>query len=268
MLLIDTHVHLNFDSFSGDLDAVRARWRRAGVERLIHSCVDPSEFEAMQAIADRCPELFLAIGLHPLSADLWSDALGDRIEQLARSDARVVAIGETGLDFFKADNRSQQIAAFERQLSIAKTLDKPVIIHCRDAAREMVHVLHDIRERLQGLPRCVMHCWAGTADEVKAFVELDFFISFSGIVTFKTAEAVRESVTLVPEDRLLIETDCPFLAPVPHRGKRNEPAFVRNVAERVAEIRGLSLDDLARRTAENALHCFKLPQPSSLPIYS
>lgn len=266
MLLIDTHVHLNFDSFSDDLDTVRDRWRRAGVERLIHSCVEPSEFSAMQAIADRCPELFLAVGLHPLSAKLWTKALGDEIEQLARSDDRVVAIGETGLDFFKADDRSRQIAAFERQLEIAQALDKPVIIHCRDAAGEMVRVLHDFRERLQALPRCVMHCWAGTADEVRAFVELDFFVSFSGIVTFKTAEAVRESVAIVPKDRLLIETDCPFLAPVPHRGKRNEPAFVRSVAERVAEICGLSVEDLARQTAENAMHCFKLPPSSSLPI--
>lgn len=268
MLLIDTHVHLNFDSFSDDLDAVRDRWRRAGVDRLIHSCVEPSEFEAMQAIADRCPELFLAVGLHPLSAEQWTEAVGNEIERLAQSDDRVVAIGETGLDFFKAEDRSRQIAAFERQLEIAHALDKPVIIHCRAAASEMVSVLHDVRERLQGLPRCVMHCWAGTADEVKAFVELDFFVSFSGIVTFKTAEAVRESVAIVPSDRLLIETDCPFLAPVPHRGKRNEPAFVRNVAERVAELRGLSLEELAHQTAANALHCFKLPPSSSLPIYS
>jgi TatD DNase family protein len=268
MLLIDTHVHLNFDSFSDDLDAVRDRWRRAGVDRLIHSCVEPSEFGAMQAIADRCPELFLAVGLHPLSAEQWTEAMGDEIEQLAQSDDRVVAIGETGLDFFKTEDRSRQFAAFERQLEIAHTLDKPVIIHCRAAAREMVQVLHNVRERLRGLPRCVMHCWAGTADEVKAFVELDFFVSFSGIVTFKTAEAVRESVAIVPSDRLLIETDCPFLAPVPHRGKRNEPAFVRSVAERVAEIRGLSLEELAHQTTQNALHCFKLPQSSSLPICS
>lgn len=264
MLLIDTHVHLNFDSFSEDLDAVRDRWRSAGVERLIHSCVEPSEFAAMQAIADHCPELSLAIGLHPLSAALWTEALGDEIERLARSDDRVVAIGETGLDFFKAEDRSRQAAAFERQLAIAHTLGKTVIIHCRDAASAMVQVLHDVRDHLGGLPCCVMHCWAGTADEVQAFVELDFYVSFSGIVTFKTAEAVREAVAIVPDNRLLIETDCPFLAPVPYRGQRNEPAFVRSVAERVAELRGLSLENLARQTTENARRCFNLPRPSSL----
>jgi len=264
MQLIDTHVHLNFDSFSDDLDAVRDRWRQAGVDRLVHSCVEPSEFEAMRAIADRCPELSLAIGLHPLSAERWTPALGDDIERIAQSDDRVVAIGETGLDFFKADDRDRQVAAFERHLQIASDLDLPVIIHCRDAADEMVRVLHDWRDRQGRLPRCVMHCWAGTADEVKAFVEFDFYISFSGIVTFKTAESVRESVALVPDDRLLVETDCPFLAPVPHRGQRNEPAFVRAVADRVADLRGVSLETLARQTTENAQHCFKLSPSRSL----
>ncbi|MGD1903342.1 MAG: TatD family hydrolase [Geitlerinemataceae cyanobacterium] len=264
MQLIDTHVHLNFDSFSGDLEAVRERWRQAGVSRLVHSCVEPSEFDAMRAIADRCPELSLAVGLHPLSAERWTPELGDEIERLAGSDDRVVAIGETGLDFFKADDRERQTAAFERHLQIATRLDRPVIIHCRDAADEMVRVLRDWRDRVGPLPRCVMHCWAGTPDEVKAFVDFGFYVSFSGIVTFKTAQAVRDSVVLVPDDRLLVETDCPFLAPVPHRGKRNEPAFVRAVAERVAELRGIDLETLARQTTENAQHCFKLPPSRAL----
>ena len=267
MLLTDTHVHLNFDSFAEDFAAVRDRWRAAGIERLIHSCVEPSEFAAMQAIADRCPELSLAVGLHPLSAQLWTEALGDEIERLARSDDRVVAIGETGLDFFKADGRTRQTAAFRRQLAIARALDKTAIIHCRDAASEMVQAIGEVQQQLGDLPRCVMHCWAGSAEEVQPFVELDFYVSFSGIVTFKSAEAVRESVARVPDDRLLVETDCPFLAPVPHRGKRNEPAFVRAVAERVAQLRGLSLEALAQQTTENALRCFNLSSVRPLAVH-
>jgi len=254
---IDTHVHINFDSFAGELEAVRERWQQAGVSRLVHSCVEPSEFAAIRDIADRFEEVSFAVGLHPLSADKWHDALADDIRAKAQSDPRVVAIGETGLDFFKAENGDKQKAAFTAQLDIARDLDLPVIIHCRDAAEEMVEMLGPIwRDR--GPVRGVMHCWSGTPEQTQWFLDLGFYVSFSGIVTFKSAKGVRESVKIVPDDRLLVETDCPFLAPAPHRGKRNEPAFVAHVVDRVAEIRNSDPEAIAALTTANACQLFRL----------
>ncbi|USR91341.1 TatD family hydrolase [Phormidium yuhuli AB48] len=257
MTLIDTHVHVNFDRFEADFEQVRDRWRAAGVSQLIHSCVHPREFSRTQAIAAQVPELSLAVGLHPLEAQDWTEDLAREIHRLAQEERRVVAIGETGLDFFKSDNRPQQTAALQGQLKIAQALNLPVIIHCRDAASALVEELQQFRT-LGAQPRGVMHCWAGTPEETQAFLDLGFYISFSGIVTFKNAQTLQESAKLVPDDRLLIETDCPFLAPVPKRGKRNEPAFVRHVAETLAQLRGVSFHDLAEQTRQNAIACFSL----------
>jgi TatD DNase family protein len=257
--LIDTHVHVNFDSFVPDLDAVADRWRSAGVVALVHSCVDPSEFERTRALADRFPELFFSVGLHPLDMKLWSPELPAEIQRLAQSDNRVVAIGETGLDFFKADDRTEQLAAFDAQLRIAQALDLPVIIHCRDAAAAMHEHLQQFWQA-HGPVRGVMHCWGGTPEETEWFLELGFYISFSGTVTFKKAEQIHASAQMVPIDRILVETDCPFLSPVPKRGeKRNEPAYVQYVAQQVAQLRDLEPVALARQAAQNACDLFRLP---------
>ena len=264
MHLIDTHVHLNFDSFQFDLDSVAQNWREAGVVRLVHSCVEPSEFAAIQAIAHRFPEVFFAVGLHPLDVDKWTAETADQILGLAQSDDKVVAIGETGLDFYKADNQEQQKLAFRAQLEIAQQLDRPVIIHCRDAAADMRQLLQAFWAD-QGAVKGVMHCWSGTPEETEWFLELGFYISFSGIVTFKSATQVQESAKLVPDDRLLIETDCPFLAPVPKRGeRRNQPAYVRFVADQVAALRQVSLEILATQTTLNACRLFGLSTPEEL----
>ncbi|NJO40108.1 MAG: TatD family hydrolase [Cyanobacteria bacterium CRU_2_1] len=258
MQLVDTHVHLNFESFQPDLDEVAQNWREAGVVRLIHSCVEPSEFEGIQAIADRFPELSFAVGLHPLDVEKWTPDTASQILTLAQSDHRVVAIGETGLDFYKAENQDQQEQAFWEQLTIAHQLDLPVIVHCRDAADEMARLLRSFCADY-GAIRGVMHCWSGTPKETQWFLDLGFYISFSGIVTFKSARQVQESAQMVPSDRLLIETDCPFLAPVPKRGeRRNQPAYVRYVAEQVARLRQVPLDRLADETTANAYKVFRL----------
>ncbi len=263
MQLIDTHVHINFDAFEADLDAVRDRWRAAGVVQLVHSCVTPAEFAKTQALADKLPELFFSVGLHPLDASEWRSDLGDTIRELARSDRRVVAIGEMGLDFFKADNQAWQIDVFRSQLHIAQDLDLPVIIHCRDAAAIMHQVCQEFWSEF-GQVRGVMHCWAGTPSETQWFLDLGFYISFSGVVTFKNAAQIQASAQIVPLDRLLVETDCPFLAPVPKRGKRNEPAFVSHVATYLAELRHESLDLLATTTTANARQLFRLPVLSTV----
>jgi TatD DNase family protein len=262
MQLIDTHVHINFDAFEPDLDAIAVRWREAGVVRLVHSCVEPSEFTQIRNLADRFPELSFAVGLHPLDVgELWSAESESEILRLAQSDSRVVAIGETGLDFFKAENRSAQIEAFRTQLAIAKQLDLPVIIHCRDAAEAMAEVVQDFW-RSSGQVRGVMHCWGGTPEETQWFLDLGFYVSFSGTVTFKNAKQIHESAKLVPSDRILVETDCPFLAPVPKRGeRRNEPSYVQYVAQYVAALREVSIEQLAAETTANACRLFGLSVP-------
>jgi TatD DNase family protein len=261
MQLVDTHVHINFKQFQPDLDEVAQNWRDAGVVRLVHSCVEPAEFEEIQTLANRFPELFFAVGLHPLDVNQWTDQSVEQILRLAQSDARVVAIGETGLDFYKAENREVQQTAFEAQLAIAQQLDLPVIIHCRDAATEMAELLHSFWQQ-QGPVRGVMHCWSGTSAETQWFLDLGFYISFSGIVTFKNARQVQESAKMVPSERLLIETDCPFLSPVPMRGeRRNQPAYVRYVAEQVACLRGVPLEAIATQTTSNACQLFGLSLP-------
>ena len=260
--LIDTHVHLNFESFQGDLDQVAQNWRDAGVTQLVHSCVEPSEFDAIRAIADRFPEISFAVGLHPLDMDKWTSDIPSRILTLAQSDSRVVAIGEMGLDFFKADDRDQQVAAFVAQLEIAHQLELPIIVHCRDAAADMSAVLEAFWQRT-GPGSGVMHCWTGTPEETQRFLDMGFYVSFSGIVTFNSAKVVQASAQTVPDDRLLVETDCPFLTPVPKRKeRRNQPANVRYVAEYVAQLRGMSLETVMAKTTANAQRLFKLPVPT------
>ncbi|WP_218082231.1 TatD family hydrolase [Anthocerotibacter panamensis] len=254
MPLIDTHVHINFPEYAADLEQVAERWRAAGVAQLVHSCVEPKEFPEMQRIADHFPkEVYLAVGLHPLHCE---DAPPDLVRQLraCAQDPRVVALGETGLDFFKATNIDEQVAIFKAHIALAQELDLPLIIHCRDAADKACEVLAQA-----GPVRAVMHCWTGTPEETVSFVALGCFVSFSGVVTFKNAHTIQQSLQVVPLDQLLVETDCPFLAPVPMRGKRNEPAFVAHVAQKVAEVRGLEVEELARITSENARRLFRLP---------
>lgn len=264
MQLIDTHVHLNFDSFAADLDEVADNWRSAGVIKLVHSCVEPAEFAQIQAIANRFPELSFAVGLHPLDVEKWTATTAEQILQLAQSEARIVAIGEIGLDFYKADQQDLQEDVFQAQLQIARQLDLPVIIHCRDAAARMAELLQTAWSN-DGPVRGVMHCWSGNPEETRWFLDLGFYISFSGIVTFKSATQVHQSAQCVPADRILVETDCPFLAPVPKRGeRRNQPAYVRYVADRVAELRQVSIETLAAQTTANACTLFGLSTIESL----
>ncbi|MGL5078596.1 MAG: TatD family hydrolase [Waterburya sp.] len=265
MQLIDTHVHINFDVFQGNLSSLKQRWQAAGVVHLVHSCVEPKEFQGIQSIADRFPELSFAVGLHPLDVDKWQNNTQEQIKALAASDQRVVAIGETGLDFYKAENQEQQISALKAQLKIAKELNKPVIIHCREAAVKLKEILTDFWST-EGAVEGVMHCWGGDETETKWFLDLGLYISYSGIVTFKNAKQVQAAAKIVPSDRLLIETDCPFLAPVPYRGKTNEPAYVLHVAKHIAQLRETSLETIAKQTTTNACRLFNIQLSSQTSI--
>ncbi|MGF1492940.1 MAG: TatD family hydrolase [Microcoleaceae cyanobacterium] len=257
MQLIDTHVHLNFETLASDLSAIRQRWQDFSVIHLVHSCVHLDEFDQIRSIADQVPELSFAVGVHPLDTERWTSGSAERLLQLAQSDPRVVAIGEMGLDFYKASDKERQQEVFQAQLKVAHQLNKPVIIHCRDAAEEMVQQLNQFWH-LHGPVSGVMHCWSGNPEETQWFLDLGFYISFSGIVTFKSATAVQDSARMVPTNRLLVETDCPFLAPVPRRGKRNEPAYVHYVAQKVAELRQTPFTELCQQTTQNACRLFDL----------
>ena len=257
-VLVDSHCHIVFRNFDDDLEAVAQRWRDAGVRSLVHACVEPGEIPAIRALADRFDELRYSVGVHPLDTEHWQPDTPEILRQAAQADPRVVAIGELGLDLFREQNLAAQMAMLDPQLDLAVELDLPVIVHCRDAAEPMLALLRQ-RASLGGCPRGVMHCWGGDPAEMAGFLELGFFISFSGTVTFPKAEATHACARQVPADRYLVETDCPFLAPVPRRGKRNEPAFVAAVAARVADLRGQTLTEVANTSSSNAARLFGLP---------
>ena len=257
-LLVDSHCHIVFRNFDDDLEAVAARWREAGVRALVHACVEPAEIPAIRALADRFPELRYAVGVHPLDTEHWQVDTAALLRSAALADDRVVAIGELGLDLFRETNLERQLEVLVPQLDLAVELDLPVIIHCRDAAAPMLELLAE-RARCGAVPRGVMHCWGGTPSEMEDFLAHGLFISFSGTVTFPKAEATHQCARQVPADRYLVETDCPFLAPVPRRGKRNEPAYVAAVAARVAELRGETIEQVAAASTANATALFSLP---------
>ena len=256
--LIDSHCHIVFRNFDDDIDEVAKRWRKAGVKSLLHACVEPSEIPAIRLLADRFPELRYSVGVHPLDTKHWAENTLSELRRSAQDDSRVLAIGELGLDLFRDSNLEDQLKVLRPQLSLAFELDLPVIIHCREAASEMLNELRQL-DKIGRCPRGVMHCWGGTKEEMESFLALGFYISFSGTVTFPKAEEIHKCVRYVPVDRFMVETDCPFLAPVPYRGKRNEPAYVEAVAARVADLRGESFVYVANSSTANARRLFGLP---------
>ena len=254
--LIDSHCHLVFENFEKDLEDVVLRFRSNGVKKLVHACCELEEIPKLKKISHEFDEIYYSVGLHPLEAKKWELSSKSILRSSAQEDRRVVAIGELGLDFFKSENKTQQIDALIPQMELACELELPVIIHCRDAAKEMIQICNEFFRKGK-CPRGVLHCWTGTPKEMDQFLDLGFYISFSGIVTFPKAHDIHECAKLVPSDRYLIETDSPFLAPVPHRGKRNEPAFVENVANFMANLRSTELNTIAKESSKNAKDLFK-----------
>jgi TatD DNase family protein len=253
--LFDTHAHLHFSEFAGDLDAVLERARAAGVRRIVTIGTDVPTSRAAVALAAREPDVWASVGIHPheaASAD--ADALVE-IERLA-STARVVAIGETGLDFFRnLAPREAQERAFRAQLALARRAGKPVLVHCRDAHAETLSLLAADGPRERG---GIMHCFSGDLEIARRCMDLGLLISLAGPVTYPKPGALPEVARMIPSDRLVVETDCPFLPPQPYRGKRNEPAYLAITAARVAELRGERLGDLAAQMSENARALFRV----------
>jgi len=254
--LIDSHCHLIFENFEKDLEDVVLRLRSNGVKKLVHACCELTEIPKLKKISNQFKEIYYSVGLHPLEAQKWEHGSKSILKRSAQDDKRVVAIGELGLDFYKEENKTQQIDALIPQMELAHELNLPVIIHCRNAANEMIDICNDLFKKGK-CPKGVLHCWTGTPKEMKKFLDLDFYISFSGIVTFPKAYEIQECAKIVPNDKYLIETDAPFLAPVPHRGKRNEPAFVENVANFIADLRSTDLITIAEESSKNAKDLFK-----------
>ena len=254
--LIDSHCHLIFENFEKDLDDVVLRLRSTGVKKLVHACCELTEIPKLKKISNEFNEIYYSVGLHPLEAKKWELSSKSLLRSSAQDDKKVVAIGELGLDFFKNENKTLQIDALLPQMELAFELELPVIIHCREAATEMIEICNDLSKQGK-CPQGVLHCWTGTQKEMKQFLDLGFYISFSGIVTFPKAHEIHECAKIVPRDKYLIETDSPFLAPVPHRGKRNEPAFVENVANFMAGLRSVELNTIAKESSKNAEDLFK-----------
>lgn len=258
MSLVDTHCHLDFDSFDADRDAVVARAAAAGVTRIVIPAVDLTNCDAVLALADRYPGVYAAVGVHPNSTAGWRSRDLGALRRLA-AHPKVVAIGEIGLDYYwdKSPHLTQQ-AAFGAQLELAAELNLPVIVHNRDATADTLTLLR--LSPLAGRPRPgVLHSFSADADAARAALELGFWIGFTGPITYKTADALRAVAATVPLDRILIETDAPFLAPQPQRGQRNEPAFVTAVADRLAALHTLPTAVFAAQTTRNAEALFGLP---------
>jgi len=271
--LFDSHAHVDGPEFDTDREAVLQRARDAGVKRIvvIGAVGDPSSAERSVALAEQDPNVWATIATHPHDVKQMTDEWWATHERLARHP-RVVAIGETGLDYYydHSPHDTQQVA-FRRFLELAHAVQKPVVCHIRSGSSSPTGSLHDtgrdahedaraiLREGRAAELGCVIHCFTGTPDDAREYAAMGCYVSFSGIVTYKTAQNLRDSVPLVPRDRLMIETDCPYLAPIPKRGKRNEPAFVVHTAEVVAQCAGLSFEELARITTENASRVYRLP---------
>lgn len=261
-MLIDSHAHLDVPHYDADRAEVIARARAAGVEVMLEiagSDVGQGSLEPGVKLAEEYPFIYAAVGVHPHEASLYDEALEQKLLALSQHE-KVIGWGEIGLDYhYDHSPREVQRRVFQRQLALALECRMPVIIHTREAEADTIEMLREAWFAQGGAEvGGIIHCFTGTQKLADAALSLGFYISFSGVLTFKKAGELRDVARSVPLARLLVETDCPYLAPLPYRGKRNEPAFVRETAAKLAEIKGTSLEEMARITSNNFQHLFKL----------
>jgi TatD DNase family protein len=256
-MYVDSHCHLDFPELSARLEEILARMRENRVDRALCVAVTLEDFPRVLALAEAHPELYASVGVHPD----YPDCIEPDVDTLVRLAAhpKVIAIGETGLDYFRTEGDPAQACVWQRDrfrvhIRAARVTGKPLIVHTRSASVDTVAIL---REEGADAVGGVMHCFTETWEVARAALDLGFYISLSGIVTFRNAEALREVARRVPLDRLLIETDSPYLAPVPHRGRMNEPGWVRHVGEFLATLRGLDPESFAVTSTDNFYRCFK-----------
>lgn len=258
-MLVDSHCHLDYPDFRDDLPGVLARMAANGVSHALTISTTVRTFSAVRAVAEAHSNLWCTAGVHPDERSDGREATEEELIALA-SHPKVVAIGETGLDYFRAEDDCEwQRERFRRHIRAARACRKPLVIHTREAGEDTLRILREEGAREVG---GVMHCFTETLPFAEASMALGFRISFSGIVTFKNAAAVKEVAKAVPLEALLVETDSPYLAPVPHRGKTNEPGFVRHVAEEVARLKGVALESVAEATTRNFFALFQGARPA------
>jgi TatD DNase family protein len=263
-MLVDSHCHLDFPEFASELDAVVARARTAGVSRIVTICTHVRKFPQILAVADRFPDVFCSVGTHPHNAHEELDIDAKALIALA-NNPKVVAIGEAGLDYhYDNSPRAAQEQGFRQHIAAARETGLPLVIHSRDCDADMARILEE--ETGKGAFPAVLHCFTGGRELAFKGIELGLHVSFTGILTFKNSQALRDIARDLPADRILVETDAPFLAPLPHRGKRNEPAYVAETAKVLAQTRGVSPDEIARQTTENFYRLFaKVPRAAHDP---
>ena len=257
-MLIDTHSHLDFKEFDPDREDVIKRAFDSEVEKIINVGCNLERSKNSIKLAKKYDKIYAAVGVHPHDVEKYeAKNLKSELGKLARQN-KVVAIGECGLDYFRLENekdKEKQKEFFKLQLDLAKELDLPIIIHCRNAFKDLLEILKGVSD----LPRGVTHCFSGTLHYAQQFLDLGFLISFTGNVTYVRPQGeLLKVVKEIPLDKIMVETDCPYLAPVPHRGERNEPAYVRYMAEKIAEIKGIDFKEVAKKTTENAIKLFNL----------
>ncbi|CUA81027.1 TatD family hydrolase [Anoxybacillus suryakundensis] len=252
-MLFDTHAHLNATQFNEDVEQVIERARAEGVSHIVVVGFDRPTIQRAIELAERYSFIYAAVGWHPVDAIHMTDEDLTMIEHLA-SHPKVVALGEMGLDYYWDQSPKEvQKEVFRKQIRLAKKVKLPIIIHNRDATADIVHILREENaEEVGG----VMHCFSGSIEVARQCIDMNFYISFGGPVTFKNAKKPKEVAKEIPLHRLLIETDCPYLTPHPFRGKRNEPSYVKYVAEAIAELKGLSFEEVAQKTSDNAKRLF------------
>jgi TatD DNase family protein len=254
MTIIDSHCHLDFPDFAEELDAIVARARAAGVERMVTISTRIAQGRAYQALAERFPEVYFSIGTHPHQAAEEAETNVEAVRQFA-AHPKCVAIGEAGLDYhynYAPPDVAERV--FRAQIALARELDLPLVIHAREADADVARILRE--EMAVGRFAALLHCFTSSRALAETGLELGLYISFSGVLTFKNSADLRAIARDAPLDRVLVETDAPYLAPVPHRGKRNEPAFVVETARMLAEAKGVSFDEIASATRANTLRIF------------
>ncbi|MCC9090553.1 MULTISPECIES: TatD family hydrolase [Bacillus] len=254
-MLFDTHAHLNAEQYNEDLEQVIERAKSEKVEKIVVVGFDRSTITRAMELIEEYDFIYAAIGWHPVDAIDMTDEDLAWIKELSQHE-KVVAIGEMGLDYYwDKSPKDVQKEVFRRQIALAKEVNLPIIIHNRDATEDVVTILKEEGAAEVG---GIMHCFTGSLEIAKACMDMNFYISFGGPVTFKNAKKPKEVVKDIPSDRLLIETDCPYLTPAPFRGKRNEPSYVKYIAEQIAELREISFEELAELTTENAKKVFRI----------
>ncbi len=260
-MIIDSHVNLHAPQFDEDRDEVIARAREAGVRLMVEISDKLSTFEATHALAMAHDDIWCTVGAHPHEAKDHVEMTADELVALAQRP-RVIGIGECGLDFhYDLSPRDEQAAVFRQHIDAARRTGLPLVVHTREADDVMAAILRE--EHAKGPFKLLMHCYTSGIELAETAAELGAWFSVSGIATFKAAEDVREVIRRMPEDRIIVETDCPYLAPIPHRGRRNEPAYVGLVLQKLAEIRGWSLEEADRRTTDAFFALFdRIPRPA------